>query len=144
MAQAAQANPQMPAWRAGLAWLLCWLGRGEEAAAIVAEAAADRFEHVPWDLVRTIALALYADAAAQTGLNDAAAVLYELIEPWADQVAWNGVNCCGHLSTYLGLLAAALDREEQADKYFARAIDIQERGGMLVWAARPASGGPRR
>jgi tetratricopeptide (TPR) repeat protein len=134
--QSAKANPLIPAFMAALAWALCWLGRGDEAAAIVAEAARDRFEHVPWEQTRTAALAMYADAAAQARVNDAAEILYELIEPWADQVVWNGVIACGHARTYLGLLAAALGRDEQADEHFARAIDIQEHDGMLVWAAR--------
>jgi tetratricopeptide (TPR) repeat protein len=134
--QNAKANPLIPAWKAALAWTLCWLDRGDEAAAIVAEAARDRFDHVPREQTRTAALALYADAAAQAGVNDAAEILYELIEPWADQVVWNGIIGCGHARTYLGLLAAALGRDEQADKHFARAIDIQERDGMPVWAAR--------
>jgi tetratricopeptide (TPR) repeat protein len=38
--------------------------------------------------------------------------------------------------TYLGLLAAALGRDEQAGEHFARAIEIQERDGMLAWTAR--------
>jgi hypothetical protein len=80
--QSAKANALIPAWKAALAWTLCWLGRGEEAAAIVAEAARKRFAHVPWEQTRTAALALYADAAAQAGVNDAAEILYELIEPW--------------------------------------------------------------
>ncbi len=42
----------------------------------------------------------------------------------------------GHARTYLGLLAATLGRDEQADEHFARACEIQERDGMLVWAAR--------
>jgi class 3 adenylate cyclase len=134
--QSANANPLIPAFKAAVAWALCWLGRADEAAAIVAEAARDGFEHVPWEQTRTAALAMYADAAAQAGVNDAAEILYELIEPWADQVIWNGVIACGHTRTYLGLLAAALGRDEQADEHFARAIDIQERDGMLVWAAR--------
>ena len=142
--QSVQANALVPAWNAALAWTLCWLGRGDEAAAIVAEAARDRFEHVPWEQTRTAALALYADAAAQAGVNDAAEILYELIEPWADQVAWNGTIACGHARTYLGLLAAALGRDEQADQDFARAIEIQERGGMLVWAARAHLGWAER
>jgi tetratricopeptide (TPR) repeat protein len=131
-----RANPLLPAWRATLAWTLCWLGRGSEAAAIVAEAAADRFEHVRWDQSRTGALALYADAAAQAGVTDAAEILYELIEPWADHVVWNGASTYGHARMYLGVLAAALRRDEQADEQFARAIEIQERDGMLMWAAR--------
>ncbi len=99
---------------------------------------------MPWEQTRTAALALYADAAAQAGVNDAAEILYELIEPWADQVAWNGTIACGHARTYLGLLAAALGRDEQADQDFARAIEIQERGGMLVWAARAHLGWAER
>jgi tetratricopeptide (TPR) repeat protein len=133
--QGVRANPLIPAWKAALAWTLCWLGRGDEAAAIVAAAARDRFAHVPWELGRMPALALYADAAAQAGVNHAAEILYELIEPWADQVVWNGTIACGHARTYLGLLAAALGWYERADEHFARAIEIQE-GGMLVWVAR--------
>jgi hypothetical protein len=125
---------------AALAWTLCWLGRRSEAAAIVTEAAADRFEHVPWESTRSSALAMYADAAAQAGATGAAAVLYELIEPWADQVVWNGTNAFGHTSTYLGLLAAALGRDAQADEHFARACVIQERDEMHVWAARAQLG----
>ena len=135
-----EANPRIPAWRAALAWTLCWLGRGGEAAAIVTEAAEDGFEHVPWESTRSSALAMYADAAAQTGATGAAAVLYELIEPWADQLVWNGTNAFGHNRTYLGLLAAALGRDERADEHFARACEIQERDEMLVWAARARLG----
>jgi tetratricopeptide (TPR) repeat protein len=41
-----------------------------------------------------------------------------------------------HARTYLGLLAAALDHDERGDEHFARAIEIQERDGMMVWAGR--------
>src|SRR4029077_2865418 len=44
--QGAAANPAIPAWRGALAQALCWLGRTEQAAAIVTDAAADGFEHV--------------------------------------------------------------------------------------------------
>jgi tetratricopeptide (TPR) repeat protein len=134
--QIVQANPFQPSWKAGLAWLLCWLGRGGEAAGIVAEAAADRFEHLPWDQSRKGTLALYADAAAQAGVTDTAAILYELVEPWADQVVLLVESTYGHARTYLGLLAAALGRHELADEHFRLACEIQEQKGMLVWAAR--------
>jgi class 3 adenylate cyclase/tetratricopeptide (TPR) repeat protein len=131
-----RAQPLVATWKAALAWSLCWLGRGGEAAAIVAEAAADRFEHVPWDWQRTSVLAMYADAAAQAGVTDAAEILYELIEPWADQVAWTGSNTYGHARTYLGLLAATLGWDERADEHFKLACDLQEQAGMVLWAAR--------
>ncbi len=135
MEQGVQANPLIPAWRAALARTLCWVGRGDEATAIVAKAAADRFEHVPWDQTRMIALAPYAEAAAHAGVTDAAEILYELIDPWADQIVCNGAVTYGHASMYLGLLAAALGRDEKSDEHFARACEIQEQGRMLVWAA---------
>ena len=134
--QAARANPLIPALKAGLAETLCWLGRRDEAAAIVAEAAAGGFDNVPWERTRSTTLVLYADAAAQAEVTDAAAILYELIKPWPDQVVWNGVTAFGHVGTYLGLLAAALGWDNEADEHFERACEMNERDGMLVGAAR--------
>jgi class 3 adenylate cyclase/tetratricopeptide (TPR) repeat protein len=142
--QSVAANPLIPAFNGLLACTLCWLDRRDEAARLVAQAAEDRFEHIPHDSVRTTALALYADAAAQAGETRAAEILCELIEPWADLIVWNGAVTEGHARTYLGLLAAALGRDDLADQHFARAIEIQERGGMLVWAARAHLGWAER
>jgi tetratricopeptide (TPR) repeat protein len=136
LVQGVKANPLISAWKATLAWTWCWLDRRDEAATIVTEAAVDRFEHLPWEPSRLSALAAYADAAAQASVTDAVEILYELIEPWADQVVWNGATTYGHASIYLGLLAAALGRHEQADGHFAHAVELQQRDGMLVWAAR--------
>jgi predicted ATPase/class 3 adenylate cyclase len=135
-AQAVEANPLIPAWRAAFASTLCWLGRTEEAAVILADASRDRFEHITWETTRSTALALYAEAAAQARVTDAAAVLYELIEPWADQVVWAGPIAYGLARTYLGLLAAALGWDERTDEHFRLACERQEQAGMLVWAAR--------
>ncbi|HEY4426964.1 MAG TPA: AAA family ATPase [Solirubrobacteraceae bacterium] len=134
--QGVAANPRIAAWRAALARMLCWHGRTEEAAAIVTEAARDSFEDIPLDNVRTAALALYADAAAMAGVTDAAQVLYELIEPWGEQIVWNGAVTYGHASTYMGLLAGTLNWDERADKHLARSCDFHEANRMPLWAAR--------
>jgi hypothetical protein len=126
--------------RGGLAFAYCWAGRTEEGAAIVDEAARDRFDHVHWDQMRLTALALYADAASLGGVRDAAAALYELLEPWADEVVWNGASTYGYVSTYLALLAATVGWDERADEHFALACDLQEQKGMLLWAARARLG----
>ena len=131
-----QANPRIHAWKASLAWTLCWLGRDSEAAAIAHEAAADRFERVAWDESWLDAMAMYADHAAQAGVTEAAEILYEAIEPWADQIMYTGAISYGHARMYLGLLAAALGRDERADDHFERSCAFQEQRGMLVWAAR--------
>jgi class 3 adenylate cyclase len=140
LAQAVQANPLLPAFNGALAWTLCWLDRRNEAAQIVTQAAADRFEHVPRDVARGGALAFFADAAAQTRVTDAAAVMYELIEPWGDQVVFNGVVAAGHARTYLGLLAAALGHEALADEHFAFSCNFHRDNGLLVWEARSELG----
>jgi class 3 adenylate cyclase/tetratricopeptide (TPR) repeat protein len=135
-----EANPGIPGWRAGLAHVYCWLGRTEEGGAILQEAAKDRFDHVPWDQFRSSALTLYADAASQAGVRDAAAPLYELLEPWAEQIVWNGGTTYGHVRTYVGLLAATLGWDDLADKHLGLASQILEEKRMLLWASRTRLG----
>ena len=130
------ANPGISAWRSALASMYCWGGRLDDAAAVVAQAASDGFAHVPWDNYRMNALALYADAASQAGVVDAAEALYDLIEPWPDQLIWNQVLCYGHARMYLGMLAATLGRHELADEHFAKVCAFYESNQLLFWMAR--------
>lgn len=136
MRERAAAATGMPVFRAGLASHYCWIGRREDAAAIVHEAARDGFAHVPWDLARTTALAHYADAAAQIGDVDPCATLYELLEPWSGQMVWNGASAYGHTRIYLGMLADVAGRHALADQHLAFAIEFHNRYGLRVWAAR--------
>ena len=134
--QSVSAYPAIAAWRAGLALVLCYLDREVEAAKILEQAAGDRFEHIATDTATLTALALYADAAVQTDSSGPAAILYELIEPWADQIIWNGLTGYGHARMWLGLLAGVMEDQEQADQHLAFACDFQETHGLLLWAAR--------
>jgi tetratricopeptide (TPR) repeat protein len=134
--QNAEANPGLPVWQSGLAQLYCWAGRTDEATPIIERAARDRFAHVPHDFIRATTLAIYADAAALTGVREAAEPLYGLMEPLVNQMVWNGAITYGDVRTYLGLLAATLGWDERADQHLARACEFQERNGMLLWAAR--------
>ncbi len=134
--QSVAAYPRVSGWRAGLASCYCLVGRRSQAAEIVEQAARDRFADVYTDQARTTALALYADAAYEAKLPGAAAILYELVEPWSDQVAWNGATMFGHATMWLGLLSATLGRHERADKQLALACKLQEADGLLLWAAR--------
>ena len=134
--QSVSAYPAIAAWRAGLASVLCWLDRRAEAAKILEQAASDRFDHIASNSTTLSALALYADAAVLTDSSGPASILYELIEPWADQVVWNGLIGYGHARMWLGLLAACMGDHEQADQHLAFACDFQETNGLLLWAAR--------
>jgi tetratricopeptide (TPR) repeat protein len=122
--------------RASVAATYCWLDRLDEAVPILEEAARDRFDHLPRNQLYTTAIALYAEAAAQTGDRSAAAILYDLIEPWSDLMVWAGGVCHGDALTYLGLMAATLRRDELADQHFSAACELQADKGMSLWAAR--------
>src|SRR5262249_13519971 len=128
--------PGIAAWRAALVWCLCWLGRREEAAELLAQAAADGFEHIQPGVATLTALALYPDAAARTDAKGAAALLPEALEPFAEQIVWNSVTGCGHVRMWLGLLADVVGEEEQADRHLQFACELQESTGLLLWAAR--------
>ena len=123
-------------WKAALPQLMAWTGRGAEARAILERGVSARFAEVPWQQSRSTALAFYADAAVLTGDRAAASILYELIEPWAGQTIWNGAAGYGHARMYLGLLAAVLERHEEADEHLQFACEFHETNGLFLWAAR--------
>ena len=134
--QGVSAMAGVPSFRGYLAWALCWLGLHDEARPILEQAASDRFEHVGSISNTLAALAQYADAAFQASDARAAAMLHERLEPFAEQVVWDGPTGYGHVRMYLGLLAAALGEHQQADEDLQLACEFHESNGMPVWAAR--------
>ena len=134
--QSVSAYPGIAAWSAALAWALCWLDRHAQAAEILERVARDRFQHIQSGVARLTTLSLYADVAAQTGDLAAASILYELIEPCAEQIVWNTVTGCGHVRMWLGLLAGALGQHELAERHLEFACEFQEANGMMLWTAR--------
>jgi class 3 adenylate cyclase len=131
--------PGVP-WEAALGYTCCLIDRRPEGAEILARAAAQHFERLRNDQNRMTGLALYADTAAQTRSVPAAATLYELIEPYADQFIWNGGVSFGHARTYCAMLAATLGRHEHADADFAFACEFHHRHGLQAWQARSELG----
>jgi class 3 adenylate cyclase len=134
--QIAQEYPKLTGFRAALASYLCWLDRGGEATVILRGAASDRFEHVLPGPAYLDALVHYAEAAFQTGDYNAAATLRDLIEPYSDQVDWNGSVGYGHARLYLGLLASVLGEHERSDEHLAFACEFHEANDMPIWTAR--------
>jgi hypothetical protein len=135
--QTVTANPGLPAFRAGLANTLCLLGRPEQADRLLAEAASDRFAAATDDLS---ALQLYADTTSQVRDRGAAELLYDLIEPFSEQVDWNGLAGYGHTSLYRGLLAGVLMEPERTDQHLSFACEFHEANDMPLWAARSRLG----
>lgn len=134
--QAAAENTGMPLYQAGLAAVLCDLGRSAAAARLLDSRAVRGFETIPRDQMYLAALALWGKVAAEVKAEREAAALYDLIEPWRNQVIWTGAIGYGSAEPYLGMLAATLGSHERAHHHFAAGSWLHEREGMKVWEAR--------
>jgi hypothetical protein len=134
--EATDANPGLPAFEAGLCASLCYVGREAEAASRLGRAAARRFTDVPLNQTYSTTLAMWARTAADVESAEAAAVLFDLIEPWGDGLVWNGASGYGAAASYLGMLAAAMGRHERADAYFRAASRLHRTEGVKGWEAQ--------
>ena len=72
--------------------------------------------------------------------TDAGLILHERVQPFADQIDWNGITAFGHARMYLGLLAGVLGNHEEADRHLAFACEFHETNSMLLSAARAQLG----
>ncbi len=134
--QAVAENPGIPGFKACLALAYNEDGRREQAAPILEEERASRFECVPLDIGWLSTLALYAEVAAGLKAREAATLLYGLLAPWEGQVVFNGLFVFGAVTRSLGLLAAICGRAADADRHFAAAATLHERIGAPVLLAR--------
>lgn len=69
---------------------------------------------------------LWAEAATRIGHRPASEVLLERLSPWHDQFATTHPAVYGNVAHYLGLLARTLDRQDEADDWFAQALAFHE------------------
>ena len=124
---------------AALALLYADTDRLESARPIFDKAAANDFTDIPKDQFTYLTtLLLHADMARRLGDADRAALLYDVLLPYADfQVqAGNAILCLGSASRALGQLAAAMGRWNDADRHFEHAIAFDQRIGARPWASR--------
>jgi hypothetical protein len=77
----------------------------------------------------------WSHVAARVEDSEAARVLYELLEPFADQVAVTPIGAPGAIAHGLGLLAATLGLDS-VDEYFAAAVATHERLRAPLLAGR--------
>jgi tetratricopeptide (TPR) repeat protein len=117
-------NPGRPAWRAALANLLCEEGRLSEAEEEFERLAAHDFQDVPRDLDWMIAMTLLSDVCADLSDARRAALLYAMLEPYANVIVVIGFAavCLGSAAAFLGKLAATMGQPELAARHFERAL----------------------
>jgi len=111
-------------------------GRIPEATAVLGRGRSDGFAAVPRDLLWLTSIVGYTVLAIELGDNAAAVELFALLEPYADQVAFNGATSQGPVAAYLGRLASMLGRHDEADRLLHDALTTAE---MFGWEYHRAS-----
>jgi tetratricopeptide (TPR) repeat protein len=127
----------IPAWRAILAFLYGRNGKTDLMRREFATMAADRFANLQQDLTWLSGMAYLAEVCHMLGDRERAAILRELLLPYADHVVGvaSGSFSLGHTSRYLALLAATLGDDEAAESNFRKAIRMHERLRASPWLA---------
>lgn len=111
------------------AFMLVDSGRLDEARELFAPAAADGFDWLPRDSRLLNAACVCAFVAAGVGDVVAAGVLYERIAPYRHHLAVDRLVSIGSLLHPMGLLAATLQRWDEAESCFADALGAHQRLG---------------
>ena len=135
--RAVEESPAVAAWRAGLAHLLCEIGKLDDARSHVDALAANGLEAIPDDLARPYALAAMAEAVVALGDRELAMTVRRELLPMAGLGVLLGVTAYhGVADRYLGLLAMVLDDHDQAVDDLTRAIALHEQMQSPPWIAR--------
>jgi tetratricopeptide (TPR) repeat protein len=119
-------NPGIPAFKASMTQQLAVMGQLEQARTHLQEAIAEDFWVEARDYLWTTTATLFALAASYVGDTVAAARLWELLEPWADQGVTTLATCTGTVNLYLARIAVVLGKDEDAARLFAE-TDAQQR-----------------
>lgn len=137
----AAGNPWFPAF---LAQVYVDLDRHDEARSVLEPLVADAFTSLSkYQVSWLISMTSAAYAASGIGWTEAVEMLYQALCPFADQIPHVAVTTSGcQVSHYLGLLAASLRRDSEAEFYFSQAAATHERIGAawglamtrLAWA----------
>jgi tetratricopeptide (TPR) repeat protein len=133
--QVMEQYPNRLGYRAALALLLAETGRLDEARVEVASLEVDG---IPEDVDWLTTMTMLADLAADLGDVGRAHRLYALLEPYAEVnvVIGLGVVCEGAAARYLGRLAAATGRQEEARHHFELALERNAALGASMCLAR--------
>jgi hypothetical protein len=119
------------AWRFDPLYHLTKMGRRAEVQALFERLAARDFRDLPRHMFWLWDLAYLAEACVYLRDRRRAALLYELLLPYRDRCLVMGQSggSEGALSSYLGQLAATLERWQDAAAHFERALEIHTRMG---------------
>ena len=120
--QSASEEDAVAGYRAGVALALLESGREDEAREL---ALAEDLQSIPWEQAWSTAMIVWAMVCSRLAIVERAGELYELLAPFSDQLAATPPSVYGSIAWALGILAAALERYEQAEGHFAAAAEIE-------------------
>ena len=128
--------PGLVVYRCALATVHSEAGRKVDARHAFEALATDGFANLPSQQEWFFAAGLLAEVCAFLEDRRRAALIYELLLPYAGCNQLNFVEvCCGSTSRYLGLLATTMSRWHDAERHFEAAIEMDRRTGARPWLA---------
>ncbi len=133
--QFAADNPAIPALRASLVTTYCARGQLGEARQIFERDVVTGFTEYPRDYTWLSAIMSCADASVALRHVEAANMLLNQLEPFADLVAFPLRSCEGAVARALGRLSHLLRLDERADSYFQSALSTHDRLHAPYWLA---------
>jgi hypothetical protein len=123
-----------------------WLAAGQpaRAEALLHQHAGADLSSIPRDVDWLLTVASLTEVAAAVGSTALAGSAVELLRPYAGRAVVNagGVAFIGVVDDYLGAACRLLGREEEADRFGARATGLYARMGAGWWLHRLPSAGP--
>jgi len=121
--------------RCALALCYCESGKRDEAAREFERLASDDFKSIPRRMTWLACIILLSEVCAQLGDTRRAALLYELLAPYASRnplLTWH--VCFGSAQHYLGRLAVTMSRYDEAIEHFEAALLCNQQMGARLWA----------
>ena len=133
----AERFPGIPAWRTALIRLAAQSGDLEEGRRELERLAPQDFSAISRDINWMAAMALIGQATAILGDEKRSGWLYEELLPYEGLVVAvaRGTACGGPVDRILGVLAATLGRDDDAERHLRTALDISARMGDVPWLA---------
>ena len=128
--------PVNQVWRCALTQLTAELELHDESRPMLEALASNRFADLPFQETWLTSLSLLAEAAGALADTVSAAILYELLHPYADRVAVSAPEIStGAVARYVGLVAATAGHPDDAERHFVQAMELNERIGARSWLA---------
>ena len=112
------------------------VGKFSVSRAVLEQGAALDFTHVPFDFTWVTTMSSYAILASGLGEVTVAARLLELLEPFTDEICFNGAACLGSMAAHVAPLATLVGRFDDSERYMLAALEVHRSFG---WAFHEAS-----